>query len=90
MDTLKKESSTQQADLDLKSTSMARKDSDLFKTRERLNKLEGDYAQMRDAYKTLKAESEERLFTLDRQRKTDTQSRGDIEGQVAKLRDLLT
>jgi hypothetical protein len=45
---------------------------------------------MRDAYKSLKAESEERLFTFERQKKTDTQSRGDIEGQVANLRDLLT
>jgi hypothetical protein len=31
---------------------------------ERLNKLEGDYAKMKDANKTLKAENEEQLFTF--------------------------
>jgi hypothetical protein len=31
---------------------------------ERLNKLEGDYAKMKDANKTLKAENEEHLLTF--------------------------
>jgi len=44
---------------------MERKDSDLFKTRERLNKLEGDYATLREAYKKLKSESEEKIFNLE-------------------------
>ena len=72
METLKKESSSLQADLALKTTSLGRKDSDLLKTRERLNKLEGDYAQIRDAYKSLKAESEERLFILESESKNST------------------
>ena len=57
---------------------------------ERLNKLEGDYAKMWDANKTLKAENEEHLLTFQRQKQADTHSRGDSEAQLAKLRDLLT
>ena len=90
MDSLKKESSSQQADLDLKTNLLTRKESELFKTMERLNKIEGDYAKMKDANKSLKAENEEHLFTFNRQKQAESHSRGDSEAQLAKLRDLLT
>ncbi len=69
---------------------MERKDSDLFKTRDRLNKLEADYAQLRESYKKLKSESEEKIFALETQKKTDNNSKGGLEQQISKLRDLLT
>ena len=69
---------------------MQRKDSDIFKTRERLNKLEGEYSNLREAYKKLKSDSEEKIFILENQRKSENSSKGGLEQQISKLRDLLT
>lgn len=68
---------------------MERKDSDIFKTRERLSNMERDMMALKEGNRALKQESEVSLITIDDLKKKEVSLKGQMEAKISKGKEIL-